>query len=220
MNPLFDDICPPIEGELIPLHERAYVVRAYRRSPDALVLRGAVRDQKPPGLYIADDPDVITVHHMIVDLTIVIPSMEITEANVVIEVHPDPACPTITARYDQLVGLSIARGYTHRIRELFGGPRGCSHTTALLQAMGPVAMQSIWSFRVAESRGLGLSVRPPAGEEERQRMVARNLNTCHIWAEGGEHAAAVLSGTVSSIPIPFARRLEALGRDVTEWAPD
>ena len=130
MNPLFDDICPPIEGELIPLHERAYVVRAYRRSPDALVLRGAVRDQKPPGLYIADDPDVITVHHMIVDLTIVIPSMEITEANVVIEVHPDPACPTITARYDQLVGLSIARGFTHRIRELFGGPRGCSHTTA------------------------------------------------------------------------------------------
>ena len=54
MHEFFDDIVPHPEGvdpqsQLI--HERAYVVRAYRKDAGTLWLRGAVRDQKPPGLY-------------------------------------------------------------------------------------------------------------------------------------------------------------------------
>jgi len=75
MTPVFDAITPHPDGvdaddELI--HERAYVVRAYRQGVDKLILRGAVRDQKPPGLYF-DDVQPLTVHHMIVDLTIAMP---------------------------------------------------------------------------------------------------------------------------------------------------
>ena len=58
-----------------------------------------------------------------------------------------------------LVGLSIARGFTHRVRELFGGPRGCTHTTALLQAMAPIAMQCFWSMRSAACNGVPLRAR-------------------------------------------------------------
>ena len=52
MTPAFDAIAPHPDGvdaadELI--HERAYVVRAYRNGADRLILRGSVRDQKPPG---------------------------------------------------------------------------------------------------------------------------------------------------------------------------
>ena len=55
---VFDDICPHPDGvdpddELI--HERAYVVRSYFKSTDRLLIRGAVRDQKPPGLYVPED---------------------------------------------------------------------------------------------------------------------------------------------------------------------
>jgi hypothetical protein len=80
MHEFFDDIVPHPEGvdpesELI--HERAYVVRAYRKDSNTLLLRGAVRDQKPPGLYVADDPEPLTIHHMIVDLEIAVPSLEI-----------------------------------------------------------------------------------------------------------------------------------------------
>ena len=97
MTPEFDAITPHPDGvdpaeELI--HERAYVVRAYREGPDTLMLRGAVRDQKPPGLYIADDPEPLTIHHMIVDLEIGVPSLEITAAKVVLEVHPHLGLPT------------------------------------------------------------------------------------------------------------------------------
>jgi len=41
--------------------------------------------------------------------------------------EPDGFVP----HYESLVGLSIARGFTHKARELFGGPRGCSHILTL-----------------------------------------------------------------------------------------
>lgn len=208
MTPAFDPIAPHPDGvdaadELI--HERVYVVRAYRRGDDELVLRGAVRDQKPPGLYITDDAEPLTVHHMVVDLTIAAPSLEITEAKVVLEVHPYPSCTRIEDHYGKLVGLSIARGFTHKVRELFGGPRGCTHTTALLQAMGPVAIQSMWSFRMAQMPGDGHDSAFESPEAHEGALMA-NLNSCHVWAEDGEHVAAIRGGKPVDMPLWLSKR--------------
>jgi hypothetical protein len=216
---VFDDIAPHPEGtdaadELI--HERAYVVRAYRKGTDTLVLRGSVRDQKPPGLYVPSDPEPLTVHHMIVDLTISVPSLEITGAKAVLETHPHAACPRIEDHYGNLVGLSIARGFTHKVRELFGGPRGCTHTTALLQAMAPVAVQSMWSFRVAQAKENG---NPSAfsSPESRQGALMMNLNTCHIWAEDGEQVASIRNNEPMEIPVWIEQRFAKLGLDPSSW---
>ncbi len=59
------------------LHDREYRVRAFRRRDDLLLVRGAVRDQKPPGLYIEIDPEPMTIHHMQIDLEIAFPTLEI-----------------------------------------------------------------------------------------------------------------------------------------------
>ena len=126
-----------------------------------LLLRGAVRDQKPAGLYIAGDPDPLTFHHMQVELEVSFPSLEITAAAVLFEAHPHETCGSIAPHYGSLVGLSIARGFTHEVRQRFGGPRGCTHTTALLLAMAPVAIQSIWSMQVVEDREAGRPWRRP-----------------------------------------------------------
>lgn len=216
---VFDDIAPHPEGidpadQLI--HERAYVVRAYRKGTDTLVLRGSVRDQKPPGLYVPSDPEPLTVHHMIVDLTISVPSLEITGARAVLETHPHAACPRIEDHYGKLVGLSIARGFTHKVRELFGGPRGCTHTTALLQAMAPVAVQSMWSFRVAQAKENG---NPSAfsSPESRQGALMMNLNTCHIWAEDGEQVASIRNNEPMEIPVWIEQRFAKLGLDPSSW---
>jgi hypothetical protein len=208
MTPAFDPIAPHPDGvdaadDLI--HERAYVVRAYRRGDDELVLRGAVRDQKPPGLYLDDDTEPLTIHHMVVDLTIAVPSLEITEAKVVLETHPYPSCTRIEDHYGKLVGLSIARGYTNKVRELFGGPRGCTHTTALLQAMAPVAIQSMWSFRRAQLSGADHNA-PFDSPEGREGALTANLNSCHVWAEGGEHVAALRGGGPFEVPLWLTRR--------------
>ena len=217
---VFDDIAPHPEGvdpddELI--HERAYVVRAYRKAPDILVLRGSVRDQKPPGLYVPTDPEPLTVHHMIIDLHIAVPSLEILSAKAVLETHPHASCTKIEGHYDKLVGLSIARGFTHKVRELFGGPRGCTHTTALLQAMAPVAVQSMWSVRVAQARESGDKIGAFATAEGRERGLMMNLNTCHIWAEDGDQVRSILAGEPMEVPVWIVKRFNQLGIDPTTW---
>lgn len=220
MQPFFDDIAPHPDGvdpDAQIIHERAYVVRAYRKDADTLLLRGAVRDQKPPGLYVPNDPEPLTVHHMIVDLTVAVPSLEITGANAALETHPHEACPRIEDHYQHLVGLSIARGFTHKVRELFGGPRGCTHTTALLQAMAPVAIQSMWSFRVAAARESGTRGEEFSTPEARQRALAMNMNTCHIWAEDGDQVHSILNGEPMEVPVWIVKRFTQLGLDPASW---
>jgi hypothetical protein len=201
------------------LHDREYRVRAFRKRDDLLLIRGAVRDQKPPGLYIEIDPDPLTIHHMQIDIEVAFPSMEIVAAHVAIETHPHEQCPRITDHYDKLVGLSIARGFTHKARELFGGPRGCTHTTALLQAMAPVAIQCMWSMRASLARrsGDGVSDMREATPEQRRMMWQSNLNTCHIWAEDGEQVAHLEAGGGMEPPVWAVERMVVLGLKPDEW---
>jgi hypothetical protein len=211
-----DDLLPP-DPDLQPLHTRDYQVRAFKIDDGTILLRGAVRDTKPPGLYIDEDPDVLPIHHMVVELTISWPSLEITDARAVFEVHPQSMCPDIAPTYEKLVGISIARGFNNKIRELFGGPRGCTHITALLAAMAPVAIQCNWSMRVAKSRELG---DPPRGEitpEMREMFIAPNLNTCHVWDDESEFVAKIRRGDDVEMPVQVSKRLRDLGRDPSEW---
>jgi len=199
------------------LHDREYRVRAFRLAEDRVLIRGAVRDQKPPGLYIEIDPQPLTIHHMQLDMEVSYPTLEILSAEVVFESHPHEQCVRIVDHYDQLVGLSIARGFTHRARELFGGPRGCTHTTALLQAMAPVAVQCFFSLRAANAQGEG--VRSAPSREQREEMWAMNLNTCHVWAEDSDVVAGLREGVSMGVPVFLRGRLDELGIGPDDWAP-
>jgi Protein of unknown function (DUF2889) len=214
-----DSILPPDPDGLEVLHDREYRVRAYRAADDRLLVRGAVRDQKPPGMYVDDDPDPLTVHHMQVELEIAFPSLEITRATATLEIHPNATCPRIEDHYGELVGLSIARGFTNRVRELFGGPRGCTHTTALIQAMAPVAVQCFWSMRASTARRNGVDVPfQPPDAEHRDAAWRLNVGSCHVWAEDGEQVAILRSGGEMEVPVWMQVRLRSLGRDPDEWA--
>ena len=197
--------------ELIPLHTRSYDVVAFRKDATTLLLRGEVRDVKPPGVYIADDPDPITVHHMVVELSIEMPGLEIVDAQVVMETHPHATCPNVLPRYDRIVGLSIARGFNAKVRELFGGPLGCTHTTALLVAMAPVALQSAWSMRALERRDEPDDV--PFDPAQRAQVIRGSINTCHVWEEGGEHHLTMRDSEHIHPAIPMQVRLRELGRE-------
>lgn len=211
---------PPLP-DLPLIHQRTYDVKSFVEAHDRIRVRGSVQDDKPPGLYVEDDPEPLTIHHMIVELSVQVPSMQIVDAEVTFEVHPHGRCPRIVEHYDQLVGLSIARGFTHKVRELFGGPRGCTHTTALLQAMAPVAIQSLWSLRMHEARlangGQPVAAPRPMTPEERTARMAGNLDTCHVWASDGEMVAAIEAGAEMEIPHWIIDRMRELGRDPDEW---
>lgn len=213
-----DPILPPEPDGLEVLHDREYRVRAYRKSDDVVMIRGAVRDQKPPGLYLAEDPRPLTIHHMQIEIDVAFPSMEIVRAEVALVTHPNEECPQIEAHYQGLVGLSIARGFTHKVRELFGGPRGCTHTTALLQAMAPVAIQCVWSMRASDARRSGSEGLPvEASPEQRRAAWQMNLNTCHVWAEDSDNVARLEAGAPMEAPVFLRGRLQELGLDASSW---
>lgn len=208
----------PPDDDLELIHTRNYETKVYFVSENELLVRGAVRDTKPPGLYVKDDTRALDIHEMHVELRVAMPKLEISAVEVLFETHPTATCPHIVDHYDKLVGLSIARGFTHKIRDLFGGPRGCTHTTALLQAMAPAVVQSLWSVSFRNSRRAAdpAEMRAPAAVN-RERMFAGNLNTCHVWAEDGEHVASIRRGDMPPPPLSITKRLEELGRDPSEW---
>ncbi len=211
---------PEPDGPL--LHDRNYSVRSYRESDESLRIRGQVHDQKPPGLYIADDPEPMSIHLMVVDLVVGYPTLEIKEAEVLMEVTPHSGCTSIEPAYDKLVGLSIARGFSRQVRELFGGPRGCTHVGALLNAMAPVAIQSMWSMHIfAERQGTAVSIGAGddslSAEEQRIRRLSTNKNTCHVWDEDGDLWAQAIAGDEMEVPLWAADRLVEMGRDPAEW---
>ncbi len=221
---LFDhgSVLPPdpvdADGRALPvLHDREYRVRAFRLADDRVLIRGAVRDQKPPGLYIRVDPEPLTIHHMQIDIEVSYPTLEILSAKVDFESFPQDGCTGIIDHYEKLVGLSIARGFTHRVRELFGGPRGCTHTTALLQAMAPVAVQCFFSLRASNVQRSGDRHAPT--RHERAEMWRVNLNTCHVWAEDSDAVAGLRAGASMGVPVFLRGRLAELGLEPDDWAP-
>ena len=204
----------PEGGELI--HTRFYEARTYKMSDDLFLLRGVVYDEKPAGLYLSGDPDPLWVHHMVVDLEISFPMFVIQKVSVTFHERPHTHCTDIEPDYQKLVGLSIARGFNKQVKDLFGGPRGCTHIGALLAAMAPVAIQSGWSMRVGNALGTQESDSASTAEQ-RKRSYAMNLNTCHMWDENGQMVADIEAGLPMETPLWISKRAKALGRDDTEW---
>jgi hypothetical protein len=214
------DLFPP-EPELEPLHAREYSVRAWKLSEDSMLLRGAVMDNKPGEMFAGRISEAggtpanrgpLTMHHMVVDLTVTFPALVITDAQVVFESFPQPGCPAISEHYGQLIGLSIARGFTHEVRQRFGGPRGCTHTTALLQAMGPVAVQCIFSMRrtgvsPTDAGGAENTDSPPRGQASFMH------DTCHVWSSEGPLWEGITLGRRPPMALPLQTRFREAGVD-------
>lgn len=179
-------------------------------------LRGAILDEKPPGLYFPEDDEPLPIHEMVVDLTLALPDLVITGVDVVMEVTPHRACTSIEDRYRELIGLSVTRGFSREVTARFGGVGGCTHVGALLRAMAPVAVQAMWSVRMKDPARAPL---PPAGDDEASRRAAMryNLNSCHVWDENAEMARTALRGESIGIPVWAERRLQKLGRPNSDW---
>ena len=211
-----DPFPPAPEGSTL-IHTRRYEVRSYKLSEDRFLLRGVVVDEKPAGLYVAHDPEVLWVHHMVVDLELSFPNLVIEKASATFHERPHAHCTDIEPEYEKLVGLSIARGFNAKVKELFGGPRGCTHIGALLSAMAPVAIQSIWSMRATANGGMKPLARSEMTPEMRRRSYAMNLNTCHMWDENGDMVRGIEAGEPMEVPLWISKRYKKLGLDDSEW---
>ncbi len=206
---------PQPKGAL--LHQRAYEIGAYVEDDSHFRLVGHIRDVKPDGMWGVVDTEPMVIHHMELHLVVDATTLTITEVFSKMHVHPQTTCPIIEASYQQLVGVSIARGFTNKVKELFGGPRGCTHIGALTNAMAPVAMQTIWAFWQRSNdgqNGSGVEVSSDDSRAQiRQHEMGRNKNTCHVYAEDGELFSKLNSGAEIPLPLWGIERLKKLGVD-------
>ncbi|MBI2553872.1 MAG: DUF2889 domain-containing protein [Candidatus Rokubacteria bacterium] len=157
-----------------PVHVRTIRVEAVEAGPDELEVRGTLLDERPRGerRWEGDDGARV-IHDMTVTLRVRYPDFVITGARGEMASHPYTICPEALPPLEQLVGLSVARGFVRAVQERFGRERGCAHLTALILAMAPVVKQ-----------GAGAAFR---GEHDAPRDAADLwfINTCQAWREDG-----------------------------------
>ncbi len=148
------------------------------------MLRGEVRDVKPPACTSPTIP-TLTVHHMVIELA---GHRARPRDRGGVGAHGDPSATDVPQRDGRRTSRSSAcrsrAGSTPRCASCSAGRFGCTHTTALLagdEGAGTV-IQSAWSLNMANRTG---DDGPPGFDEAARASVVRSsLNTCHIWAEG------------------------------------
>lgn len=87
------------------------------------------------------------LHDMWVRLTID-RQMTIHAAAVSSDAVPYPgSCESIAPAYQQLVGLSLFKGFRRKVTELYGKVKGCTHITELLGIMPTAAIQTFASSK-------------------------------------------------------------------------
>ncbi|GIT68707.1 MAG: hypothetical protein Ct9H300mP26_3940 [Acidimicrobiales bacterium] len=139
--PLEDDFDTDI-SHLQKLHQREYEIRSYVKTPETILIRGRVKDTKPPGVYFDDDPNPLEIHKMVIDLIIEFPDLVIIDANVRMEKPPHtgiaPASLTTTGKiywpvpsprlHSQGEGIiwGTERLRSHHSTSPSNGPRSCS----------------------------------------------------------------------------------------------
>jgi hypothetical protein len=169
------------------VHTRQITCRGYRLGDGLWQIEASVADEKGQTVPFRSRPDVSAgelIHHL--SLCVVIDDdYQIRDVVAKAMTAPWAVCTDVAADYRKLIGLRIGPGFTRAVRDLLGGPLGCTHLTDLLGQVGNTYMQASWPDRVARQR--------VNGEDPRQWQDGQTLSFvdgCYAWRKDG----SVLAG--------------------------
>jgi DUF2889 family protein len=135
-----------------PLHRRAIEIQGYRRSDGLYDIEASLVDTKPhdfplaSGVRRAGEP----IHAMRLRIT-VDRDLVIVDADAAMDSVPYAGdCERIAPDYRKLIGVAIRPGYSHRLKELFGGVRGCTHLLDLAGMAATAAFQTLAGERAQD----------------------------------------------------------------------
>jgi hypothetical protein len=145
---------------------------------------GTLSDQRPwaSGTFGPNE-----LHCMELAVVVRRADLVVVDAAADMKTFPHAECTAIEPKFGELIGLSVARGYTSAVQERFGRERGCSHLEFLARALGPAVVQAVTSTAAWQvERG-----EPYPTREGALTFLA---NTCHVWIQGGEGEKKVANG--------------------------
>lgn len=132
-------------------HTRVVTCTGYERDDGLWDIEGRIVDTKPyrfpnrdRGGWIEADE---ALHDMSIRLTVNL-DLEVKDVEAVIDASPYHYCKTVADIAENLVGLSIAPGWTARSKVAMGKNRGCTHLTELLGPVATTAIQTIASEKM------------------------------------------------------------------------
>lgn len=195
----------------ISIHQRNYTTEAFDEGDGIMRVVGRLVDTKPSGLGNGDGKPLV-IHDMEVAIFLDAATFEIIRVEPTMHTHPYDECPSILAAYHQLVGKPITRGYSRLVKDLFGGPNGCSHVGALLIALGPVAVQASWGLGHSNQH-VSDRLEGKFGAADAERQLKMNTNTCHIWRGDGHRIDILRRGERPDRPMWETTRLQELAAE-------
>lgn len=172
-----------------PLHRRTITIQGFRRDDGLFEVEGHLLDRKDidfklaSGVRAAGEP----IHSMWLRLTFD-RELRIMDAHAATEAMPYVnECDLIAPDYRQLVGLTIRPGYHQKLKELFGGVRGCTHITELAGALATAAFQTLAGQRTQDAARLPFQLDRCHALATTSPVVARYYPQ---WYRGNEQIAA------------------------------
>jgi hypothetical protein len=117
-----------------------------------------------------------TLHHMMIRMQVSLPGLVIEDIEARMKTAPRNECREVEKSLSGIRGTPIAAGFTRKVKNLYGGARGCTHLIALLLAMGTAAVQGAWSISAQH---------PISPSSFSPRSLKLLENTCHLWRSDG-----------------------------------
>ena len=174
---------PPPGSTEPPVHRRTIEIEVFVRD-EHLVVIGTLADVRP---WATGDFGPRELHRMELAVVVRRSDMTITDAAADMKTFPHAECTVIEPKFSELIGLSVARGYTSAVQERFGRERGCSHLEFLARAIGPAVVQSVTSAAAQQFEEGGAY--PDGG-----RALSFLANTCHVFIEDGPGSQKIDAG--------------------------
>lgn len=178
-------------------HERTITMATYPAGPDRVVVEGRLVDRRLKDYYLVtgEKRSAGDIHHMVVRLLVETTGFIIQDVEVELVAVPRDECAVVGSSLGVIKGEKITKGFSNRMKSLLGGTKGCSHLMTLVIAMGPAALQGIFSSRAQKPMDLHAMLADPKRTDFFMKTL---LNTCTVWREDGP-AIARLRKTIKAM---------------------
>lgn len=134
------------------IHSRSIQLQGYERDDGLFEVEGELLDTKTFAFNVGGSSRAAgqPIHRMALRMTFDRTLTIVAAAASSTEMPYLGQCDQITAQYEKLVGVQIRAGFSHQVKTLFGGVRGCTHITELIGAVATTAFQTLSGRGVAD----------------------------------------------------------------------
>lgn len=165
------------------IHSRAISISTYEYDGERIIVEGSLKEDRHLDTHAITGETFPhgVIHHMSIRLLVNASTFVIEDLDMELLAVPRAICRETMGFLAPVKGMTIARGFTTRVKKLVGGNKGCTHVLELLLAMAPTVLQGVATHRAN---------RPSRVDSDQAKMILKHLiNTCHAWREDGPFVA-------------------------------